>query len=127
GSNGMEILVKRPTDPSHDRVTFTDAHRHGELDPITAGVIAVAGTGEVVGPAACERKIPIFDGHQRFDIVLSFKRMDTVRAEKGYQGAVVVCAVRCRPIAGHRPDRYAIKYLQEQRDIEAWLAPIAVT
>ncbi len=125
--NVKEILAEPPTEPSPDRVTVTEAHRHGVLDPLTAGVIAVAGTGEAVGPAACERRIPIFDGHQRFDIVLSFKRMDTVRAEKGYQGPAVVCAVRYHPIAGHRPDRYAIKYLQEQRDIETWLAPIAGT
>jgi hypothetical protein len=125
--NVKEIVAQPPTEPSPDRVAVTEAHRHGVLDPVTAGVIAVAGTGEVVGPAACERRIPVFDGHQRFDLVLSFKRMDTVRAEKGYRGPVVVCAVRYRPIAGHRPDRYAVKYLQEQHDIEAWLAPIAGT
>jgi hypothetical protein len=32
-----------------------------------------------------------------------------------------------RPIAGHRPERPAIKYLVEQRDMEMWLAPIAGT
>jgi hypothetical protein len=125
--NVKDIVAQPPMEPGPDRVAVTEAHRHGVLDPITAGVIAVAGTGEVVGPAACERRIPVFDGHQRFDLVLSFKRMDTVRAEKGYQGPVVVCAIRYRPIAGHRPDRYAVKYLQEQHDIEAWLAPIAGT
>jgi hypothetical protein len=31
------------------------------------------------------------------------------------------------PIAGHIPDRTAIKYLAGRRDIEAWLAPIAGT
>jgi hypothetical protein len=38
-----------------------------------------------------------------------------------------VCTVRFSPIAGHVPDRYAIKYLIEQQDIEMWLAPIAGT
>ena len=50
--------------------------------------------------------------------------MDQVKAEKGYQGPVVVCQVLYRPIAGHRPERSAIKYLVEQRDMEMWLAPI---
>jgi hypothetical protein len=39
----------------------------------------------------------------------------------------VVCAVYFSPIAGHIPDRAAIKYLAELRDIETWLAPIAGT
>jgi hypothetical protein len=39
----------------------------------------------------------------------------------------VVCTVLYRPVAGHRPERPAIKYLIEQRDMEMWLAPIAGT
>jgi hypothetical protein len=50
-----------------------------------------------------------------------------VISEAGYQGRVVVCAVRFSPIAGHVPDRYAIKYLMERDDMEMWLAPIAGT
>ena len=50
-----------------------------------------------------------------------------VKAEKGYQGTVVVCSVVFAPIAGHIPERAAIKYLVELRDIEVWLAPIAGT
>jgi hypothetical protein len=30
-------------------------------------------------------------------------------------------------VAGHRPNRSAIKYLTETREIEAWLAPVAGT
>jgi hypothetical protein len=40
---------------------------------------------------------------------------------------VVVCTVRYHPVAGHRPSRWAIKYLMETREIEAWLAPVAGT
>jgi hypothetical protein len=50
-----------------------------------------------------------------------------VKADKGYRGPVVVCQALYRPIAGHRPERAAIKYLVEQRDMEMWLAPIAGT
>ena len=31
------------------------------------------------------------------------------------------------PIAGYIPTRSAIKYLQEQRDMEIWLAPIGTS
>ena len=39
----------------------------------------------------------------------------------------MVCAVHFSPIAGHVPERAAIKYLVELRDMEMWLAPIAGT
>jgi len=78
-------------------------------------------------PEACKRRLAIFDGRQRADIELVYKRMDQVHAEKGYAGPVVVCMALYRPIAGHRPERSAIKYLVAQRDMEIWLAPIAGT
>jgi hypothetical protein len=35
--------------------------------------------------------------------------------------------VRYHPVAGHRPSRWAIKFLTETRDIEVALAPIGPT
>ena len=87
----------------------------------------VGATGDVITPDVCRRTVPIFDGRQRYDLTLAFKRMDQVKSEHGYAGPVVVCMVRYFPISGHRPDRPAIKYLTEQRDIELALAPLAGT
>ena len=105
----------------------TEAHRKGVTDPLSAVLIPVAGTGDVLTPDACKRKLAIFDGRQRADLDLVFKRMDKVKASTGYQGPVVVCQVLYNPVAGHRPERPAIKYLIAQRDMEIWLAPIAGT
>ena len=69
----------------------------------------------------------MFDGRLRYDLRLGFKRMDTVKAEKGYDGPAVVCALYFEPIAGYIPQRTAIKYLVAQRDMEAWLVPLAGT
>ena len=69
----------------------------------------------------------MFDGRLRYDLQFAFKRMDHVKADKGYAGPVVVCAVYFSPIAGHIPSRSAIRYITKQRDIEVWLAPIAGT
>jgi hypothetical protein len=63
----------------------------------------------------------------RYDLRLEFKRLDTVKAEKGYHGPVVVCAIYFTPVSGYVPDRAAIKYLTAQRNMEIWLAPIAGT
>jgi hypothetical protein len=122
-----DVSAEPPLQPSPDRVPVTEAHRKGVTDPMSAMIIPVAGTGDVLAPDACKRKLAIFDGRQRADLELVFKRMDRVKADKGYQGPVVVCTVLYRPVAGHRPDRPAIKYLVEQRDMEMWLAPVAGT
>src|SRR5205823_4467763 len=124
----VKQLVAEPTNPpGADRIPITEAHRRGIVDPITGSIMPVTGTGEVLSPAACQRTLPMFDGRQRFDVTLTFKRMDEVKAEKGYQGPVVVCQILYKPVAGHRPERYSIKYLTAQRDMEVWLAPIAGT
>ena len=127
GGNVKALKNDPPLLESPDRVPLTDTHRRGVLDPMTALMIAVPGTGEVVSGEACHAKLPIFDGRQRFDLALSFKRMEGVETEKGYRGPAVVCSASYVPIAGHRPGRYVIRYLQETRDIEIWLAPIAGT
>ena len=122
-----DVVAVPPLEPSPDRVPVTDAHRKGVVDPMSAMLMPVAGKGEMLVPEACRRRLAIFDGRQRADIELVYKRMDQVHADKGYSGAVVVCTALYRPIAGHRPGRAAIKYLVEQRDMELWLAPIAGT
>jgi hypothetical protein len=127
GGNVKALKNDPPVLESPDRVPLTDTHRRGVLDPMTALMISVPGTGDVVSGEACRAKLPIFDGRQRFDLSLSFKRMEDVDTEKGYRGPAVVCSASYVPIAGHRPGRYVIRYLQETRDIEIWLAPIAGT
>ena len=127
GGNVKEYSAEPPPTPVPDRVPVTEAHRRGVVDPMSGGLMVVPGNGDTMRPEACKRTLAIFDGRGRFDITLSYKRMDHVRSEKGYQGPVVVCSVRYQPVSGHRPSRWAIKYLMETREIEAWLAPVAGT
>lgn len=115
-----------PKPPSGTRVPLTEAHKRGVIDPISAGILPRENGGGL-GPEVCKRTLPVFDGRQRFDLAGSFKRMETVKSEKGYEGPVVVCSVRYTPIAGHDPERFANKFLRESRDIEVWYAPIAGT
>jgi hypothetical protein len=122
-----EFSAEPPNTPNPARVPLTDAHRRGVSDPMTAPLVRVAGSGDTVAPQACQRTLSIFDGRMRYDLQLAFKRLETVKSQAGYQGPVVVCAVHFSPIAGHVPDRYALRYLADLRDIEMWLAPIAGT
>jgi hypothetical protein len=75
----------------------------------------------------CRRTLPIFDGRRRYDLDLTFKRMDEVKVAKGYQGPVAVCAVKFTPIAGHHTSSLLVKYLSEGREFELWLAPVSGT
>jgi hypothetical protein len=125
--NVREFVADPPVVPSPERVPLTEAHRRGVADPMTASLVRVPGNGDTLVPLACQRTLAVFDGRMRYDLQLTFKRLDRVKSEKGYQGPVVVCSVHFLPIAGHIPDRAAIKYLTELRDIEMWLAPIAGT
>jgi hypothetical protein len=122
-----ELAANPPTVASPDRVPVTEAHRRGVSDPMTASLVRVPGNGDTLVPQACQRTLSIFDGRMRYDLQLVFKRLDRVSSERGYQGLAVVCAVYFSPIAGHVPERYAIKYLAQLRDTEVWLAPIAGT
>lgn len=119
------IEPEPPVDP--DRLPITDANRRGVYDPMTGSMLRVPGSGDPLSPEACRTGAAIFDGRMRYDLKLDFKRMETVRAEKGYRGPVVVCAVYFSPVAGYIPDRPVIKYLAAQRNIEITFAPIAGT
>jgi hypothetical protein len=127
GANITEFTVTPPTPPNPERVPIVDAHRRGVSDPMTGSLMRVPGNGNPLSPEACNRTQSIFDGRMRFDLQFEFKRMDSVKAERGYEGPVVVCAVYFKPIAGYIPDRPAIRYLVDLRTIEVWLAPIAGT
>jgi len=127
GGNVKDYAITPPLMTSPERVPVTDAHRLSVNDPMTASLIRVPGNGDLMRPEACQRQIAVFDGRMRYDLKLAYKRMDKVRADKGYDGPTVVCSVQFTPISGYVPSRPAIKYLIQQRDIEVWLAPIAAT
>jgi hypothetical protein len=113
--------------PKSDRVPVTQANRQGIVDPLTAMLFSAAAAGEGLSQDVCRHTLPIFDGQQRYDLKLAFKRMDKVTAEKGYAGPVVVCSVSYEPIAGHRAATPLVKYLSEGREMEMALAPVAGT
>lgn len=121
----FSIVPPPPVNP--ERVPVTENHRRGVIDPMTGSLVPMPGNGDLLTPEACKRPIAIFDGRMRYDFTFSYKRIEHVKAGKGYEGPVVVCAIYFAPVAGFLPNRSAIKYLIAQRDMEVWLAPIAGT
>ena len=118
------VDITPPFDDKPDRVPLTERDKQGVVDPVGAVVVPVPAKGPLVGPASCDRKIPVFDGYTRFDIDLSYVGQRNVSA-KGYNGPVAVCAIRYVPVAGHRRDRPSTKFMADNKDLEVWLAPVA--
>jgi hypothetical protein len=114
-----------PVDP--DRIPVTDAQKKGVFDPMTASLLRVPGSGDPLSPEACHTGAAVFDGRMRYDLSLDFKRMETVKADKGYYGQAVVCSIYFKPIAGYIPDRPVIKYLAAARNMEIAFVPLAGT
>jgi hypothetical protein len=119
--------VNPPTEESKDRIPVREEHRSGVVDPMSAAIITVPGNGDMLSPENCKRTVPIFDGRQRYDLVFSYERTDTAKDIKGYKGKLLVCRVDYRPIAGYKPDKLNVKYMQDNKNIFVWLAPVEGT
>lgn len=122
-----DFTVTPPARPNPQRIPITDADRRVALDPMSAALFKVPGDGSLFGPAACAQRVPIFDGRMRYDLTFEFKRLDAVKADKGYQGPAVVCTVHFIPLGGYVDGSSAIRYVANLSDMEAWVVPIAGT
>jgi hypothetical protein len=124
-NGGVKTLRTDAPLQTRDRIAVSEADRRGVTDPLT-GMLIVAPPGDKAAlvPAHCDRALPIFDGQRRYDLALSFKRLDSMKIDVGYAGPVLVCAVVLKPIAGYRADSMLVKYVGGQRDMEIWFAPI---
>lgn len=118
------VEISPPFLDMDERVPVTQAHKTGILDPVSALVMGVPAAQPLVGQAACDRTIPVYDGLVRFNVSLFFKGVRNVQA-KGYSGPVSVCSARYTPISGFKMDSQSTRYMAENRDLEVWLAPVA--
>ena len=121
GRVAKTILVP-PRSPSRKAVPLTEQHLEGVLEPLTA-VMAMT-RGRVDNP--CNQTIAIFDGKQRFDLVLSFSRQERIKEAQpsGQPNIAYVCRVRYIPIAGHKNDSKMIASIAGNEGIEVALRPI---
>jgi Protein of unknown function (DUF3108) len=113
--------------PNDGRIPVSEADMRGVSDPLSAMLIAPRADDGALTPENCDRLLTIFDGLRRYDLALSFKRIDKLKIDRGYAGAVLVCAVVLHPIAGYRADSLLVKYVSGRQGMEIWFAPIAGT
>jgi len=119
-----QVEVNPPPWDAAVRLPVTEEQKRRVFDPVSALIMAVPAGEQLVGPSACNRTIPVFDGIARFDVHLSYVETRSVHTH-GYAGPVSVCSARYLPISGHRPDSQSTKFMAENREISVWLAPLS--
>lgn len=121
--NVKAVEIFPPFEDKEGRIPVTEANKRNIVDPMSALVMLVPEGQPLVGPAACNRSIPVYDGYVKFDVQLHYTGVRDVSVD-GYSGPVSVCSARYIPISGHKRDSKSTKFMAENRDIEAWLAPL---
>jgi hypothetical protein len=128
--NRVSQISKNPERPLHPRVIpVTKDQLDGVLDPLSAAFLVARSDNPNGDLEVCKQTVPVFDGHQRYDLELRPKRVANVERETptGYAGPAAVCGVRFVPISGHHPQNPGIKMMSETKDIEVWLVPLGNT
>jgi hypothetical protein len=123
GGSVKAVDIAPPYEDKEGRVPITDANKRNVLDPASALIMAVPAGEPLIGPTACNRTLPVFDGFARYNISMSYVSTREVSVP-GYSGPVSVCAARYYPIAGHKLQSASTKFMAENRQIEVWLAPV---
>ncbi|MDZ4381959.1 MAG: DUF3108 domain-containing protein [Parvibaculum sp.] len=116
---GMPALSFDPPLSPEERESTLPFERKGTLDPVSTFLVPVANDGN-----PCNRKLPVFDGKRRYDLDLTFDRIDTITTRNnGYSGEAVRCKVRITPRAGMEKAKLT-KTMQQRDDTRIWLAPV---
>jgi hypothetical protein len=121
--NVSAVEIVPPIDEKPDRVPVKDEDKKGVVDPVSALLMPPVATGSLTDSANCNRTIPVFDGAARFNVVLSYGGTKTVDVP-GYSGPVLICNARYVPISGHRSLRPSTKFMEDNKDMSVWLAPV---
>lgn len=121
GDAVSNVSMVPPSSPHKETVPVQEQHLKQVLDPLTA--IMAMTRGGMAKP--CGRKISVFDGKQRFDLQLSFRRQERIAEKRpsGQPGIVFVCRVRYIPVAGHR-DNDETQHMARSSAIEVAFRPV---
>ncbi|WP_158541623.1 DUF3108 domain-containing protein [Pelagibacterium lacus] len=121
GGNATGWDVTPPLEDNPDRVPVTAGHRSGVNDPLAAFIFR----GSSLDGSLCNRTLNIFTGIERFDMALSYVEMQEATSSRtAYQGPVVLCAMRYRPISGHFTSSDITNYLANSNRMLAWYMPL---
>jgi hypothetical protein len=110
-------------------IPVTKEQLEGVLDPMSGAFLSAHSENPNGDLSVCNRTLPVFDGRQRYDLVVTPKRAVNVKrtTPTGYGGPAVICGVKFIPIAGYQPDNPGIRLMAQTNEIEVWLIPVRGT
>lgn len=116
-----KIVMDPPNNPSPEVVPVRPHHLKNVFDPLSA-MVALSATAST---APCDRKVGIFDGKLRFDLVLTFNRQAPLPGKAATKSGeqAVVCSVRFIPVAGYKKDD-TIRQMADTSGMEVWLRKV---
>ncbi|HQZ11626.1 MAG TPA: DUF3108 domain-containing protein [Devosia sp.] len=116
-----QFIVTPPIINNIDRVALERRHLHGVNDILAALVVR----GGALDAGLCKRREQVFTGTERFNLTMSFARMEEATSKRtGYQGPLVLCNVAYAPVSGHYTTSEFTNYLKGQGRILIWYAPL---
>ena len=111
------------------RVPVSEQQLRDVLDPLTAAFLYARSSSAPGDLDVCHQTLPIFEGKQRFDIILTPKRAERLDGESlgAVSGPAAVCRAKFIPLGGYRTDHPGIKFMTETDKIEVWLVSLPET
>ena len=124
---GVSIIPRKR--PAPRTIPVTKEQLEGVVDPMSGAFLSAQSENPNGDLNVCNQTLAVFDGRQRFDLVITPKRAVTVKrtTPAGYGGPAVICAVKFIPIAGYQPDNPGIRLMSQSNEIEVWLIPVRGT
>lgn len=97
------------------------SHLKGVLDPLSA-VMALT---KPRGKNPCDQKLEVFDGKQRFNLALSYKKQEAIGETRiaGQPNIAIVCRVSYQPVSGYKPTAETHR-LSQGNALEVALRPV---
>ena len=130
GDGGVrQVSIVPNRRPGPRTIPVTPEQLEGVLDPMSGAFLVAKSSNPNGDLKVCYQTLPVFDGRQRFNLVLTPKKAVTVKKNgpASYAGPAVICRVKFIPIAGYQPDNPAIKLMSRSNEIEVWLIPVRRT
>ncbi len=114
-----DVVPYKPYSARH--VPLRSEHLRNVYDPISA-IMAITRT--TIGHP-CKRRIPVFDGKQRFDLVLSPHSRQQIHELRpsGQPGLAYVCQVKYVPLGGYKQNRQT-RYMANNRGMRVVLREV---
>jgi Protein of unknown function (DUF3108) len=112
--------------PDANRIPLAKDQLRNVVDPMTAMLIFVPKSVDLISPDACNSSPEVFGGRMRYQLKFTFSRLEHISLE-GYRGVALVCGLRFSAISGYNPDKPVVKYLSGVRDAEVWFVSISGT